>query len=237
MNKTAAIVAAVAATVACGSALGAPHLEPCRRIAGYQESVERIMRAAWPQQVELLAIMFGVPLTERGIALARAADGFDLIRLELDESFWYSSWRELGAGESPTHGAAVATEVYRQDGRPLGAQVLDFSKTTARVAKASVPISEELGVALLEVLGRHAAAAHPEVKAGIEEIVLDGYTIEILLADSPCAALANPPRESDAFRIDRLVRLLDAKVPTWRPSQRREFEDEVRAAIPPAPLD
>ena len=229
MKTAAAIVAAVAATVACGDALGAPHLEPCKRIPGYEESVERILRAAWPRQLELLAIMYGVPLTERGIALARIEGGFDLIRLELDKSFWHSSWRRLGAGESPANGAAVATEVYRQDGRQLGAEVLDFSKTTVAVAKSSVPISEELGVALLEVFERHAANAR--VPAPVNEILLDGYTFEILLSTRSCVALKDPPRESEAYRIDRLVRLLDGKVPAWRPAEREAFEADLLAAL------
>jgi hypothetical protein len=229
VNTPAAIVAAIAATVACGGALGAPHPEPCKRIPSYEESVERILRAAWPQQLELLAIMYGVPLTERGIALERTESGFNLIRLELDKSFWYSSWRELGQGDSPNNGAAVATEVYRQDGRRLGGQVLDFSKTTVAVAKSSVPISEKLGVAVLKVFERHAANAR--VPGPVDEILLDGYTFEILLSERPCVALKNPPRESEAYRMDRLVRLLDGKVPTWRPAEREAFEAELLAAV------
>ena len=228
MRKAAATVAAIAATVACGNALCAPHLVPCSRIAGYQEQVERLMRAAWPRDLELLTIMY-VPFAEHGIGLARTAGGFDLIRLEFDKSFWYSSWREVEAGEALANAVAVATEVHRADGGPLGAQVLDFSSTNVRVASSAVPISEQLGVALLDVFGRHVAAARAEIAA---EILNDGYRFDILLAGRPCAALENPPRESDAYRMERLVRLLYNKVPTWGPLESQAIEAEVLAAIP-----
>ena len=228
MRNAAATVAAIAATVACGNALGAPHLVPCPRIAGYQEQVERLMRAAWPRELELLTIMY-VPFTEHGIGLARTEGGFDLIRLELDKSFWYSSWRAVGAGEAPANAVAVATEVHRADGGPLGAEVLDFSQTKVRVARSSVPISRDLGIALLDVFGRHAAAAHAEIGA---EILVDGYRFDVLLARRPCAAVENPPWGSDAYRLDRLVRLLYDKVPTWRPLEHEAFEADVLAAIP-----
>jgi hypothetical protein len=203
-------------------------LVPCSRIAGYQEQVERLMRAAWPRELELLTIMY-VPFTEHGIGLARTASGFDLIRLEFDKSFWYSSWREVEAGGAPANAVAVATEVHRADGGPLGAQVLDFSNTNVRVASSAAPISEQLGVALLDVFGRHVAAARAEIAA---EVLNDGYRFDILLAGRPCAALENPPRESDAYRIERLVRLLYDKVPTWRPLESQAVEAEVLAAIP-----
>jgi hypothetical protein len=222
-------IAGVAAAVACGSALAAPHLEPCRRTPGYEDAVERIMRAAWPQALDLLTIMY-VPLTERGIGLVRTADGFDLVRLELDESFWYSSWRDVPPGGDTTNAVAVATDVFRADGGPLGAQVLDFSKTRVRVAKSSVPISEELGVALLDALDRRAAAAR--VPDPTDQIVLDGYSFELLLSNRPCVELSNPPAESDAFAIAQLIRLLDTRVPAWRPFERQAFEADVLAAIP-----
>jgi hypothetical protein len=221
-------IAGVAAAVACGSALAAPHLEPCRRTPGYEDAVERIMRAAWPQALDLLTIMY-VPLTERGIGLVRTADGFELVRLELDESFWYSSWRDAEPGDT-ANAVAVATEVFRADGGPLGAQVLDFSRTRVRVAKSSIPIGEELALALLDFFGRHAAAAR--VESPQAEIFLDGYTFEVLLLERPCVQLSNPPPDSDAHAVARLVRLLDAKVPAWRPWERETFEAEVLAAIP-----
>ena len=44
------------------------------------------MRDAAEEEMELLAIMYGF-LPERGIALTRHDDGFDLMRLEFDPSF------------------------------------------------------------------------------------------------------------------------------------------------------
>jgi hypothetical protein len=231
VRRPAAIVAAIAAMIACGDALCAPHLVPCRRTPGYEEAVERVMRAAWPHHLDLLMIMY-LPLTEHGIGLARTEEGFDLVRLELDKSFWYSSWRDVSAGETTPDAVAVATEVYRQDGRALGAQVLDFTKTTVRVATMSVPIGEELGAALREFFGSHAADAHVEVRAATDPILLDGYKFEILQDEQSCAALESPPRDSDAYRIDRLVRLLYDRVPTWNPTGRETFEADLLAAIP-----
>ncbi len=217
-------------------ALGAPHLEPCDRVANdYEERVERLLRDAWPEEMQLLAIEY-LPLTERGIGLTRDEDGFNLIRLQFDRSFWYSSWRDVkpgtGASES-ANAAAVATEVHRADGGALGAQVLDFADTKVRVSKLSIPISDALGTALLNAFRRSADAARVRDKrADLEEIVLDGYKFEVLLDKRACVQLADPPSGSEADKIARLIRFIDDKSLSWRPAEQKTFEADVRAMIP-----
>jgi hypothetical protein len=230
--KLTRVMLATALSVLCGHALGAPHLEPCNRLGnGYEERVERLLRDTWPEEMEVLAIMY-VPLTERGIGLARDERGFNLIRLEFDKSFWYSSWRRVEAGDvaALSNADAIATEVYRQDGAPLGAEILDFARTQVRVAKASIPIGDELGTALIGAFDRGANAARIEDDAGF--IVTDGYKFEILLAKRPCVELRNPPPGSDASEIADLVRVLDSRLTSWRSSEPDIFETEVRRVIP-----
>ena len=207
----------------------APHLEPCKRIDDYQERVERVMRGAWPEQMDLLVIMY-VPLTERGIGLTHDQGGFNLIRLEFDVSFWYSSWRDVKPGVDDVRNRPVATDVYRTDGRPLASQILDFSKTKVRVSKSSVPISEKLGNSLLSTFKHSADRAR--VDAATDEIVVDGYSFEILLSRRDCVQLSNPPRESEAGQLDQLVRFLDRKSREWRPSEKESFEAEILQMIP-----
>ncbi len=229
---TRVVLATGAMAVSCGHAVAASHLEPCNRLANYEERVERIMRDAWPEEMELLAIMY-VPLTERGIGIRRHEHDFDLIRLEFDKSFWYSSWRRVDANGNEAaslNTAAIATDVYRADGRPLGAEVLDFSGTQVRVAKSSIPISNDLGVALVEAFEHSADAARVETDNG--EVVVDGYAFEILLTKRPCVELRNPPPASEAGRIAALVRFLDGRLRSWQPWERDEFEAEVQRVIP-----
>src|SRR6185295_10889579 len=191
--------------------------------------VERLMRAAWPEPMDLLVIMY-VPLTERGIGLTRDEGGFNLIRLEFDVSFWYSSWRDVRPGVDDTHNRTVATEVYRADGRPLGAQVLDFSKTEVRVSKASVPISQRLGSSLIKAF--EGSADRARVEKPTDEIVVDGYSFEVLLSDRACVELRNPPRESEAGKLGQLARFLSRKSQEWRPSEQETFEEEILRMIP-----
>ena len=48
-----------ALAVLSGRALCAPHLEPCsRRANDYEERVERLLRDAWPEQMQLLVISY-----------------------------------------------------------------------------------------------------------------------------------------------------------------------------------
>ncbi len=228
------VYSAIAVALLSSRAVCAPHLEPCARLANdYEEQVERLMRDAWPEEMQVLAIMY-VPLTERGVGLTRGADGFNLIRLQFDESFWYSSWRDVEpntTGPSSSSIRAIATEVYRADGHALGAQVLDFSKTRVRVSKLSIPISDQLGTALLNTFQRNVDAAKPEEKVDVNEIVVDGYKFEILLAKRPCVQLANPPPGSEAEKIAQLVRLLDNESLSWRPWEQKTFEAKVAGVI------
>jgi hypothetical protein len=216
------------ATIVSAPALGAPHLEPCIRLAGYEERVEQLMRESSAQKLELLAIMYGWQ-PERGIGLTRSDEGFELVRLEFDVSFWYSSWRDVAANSDEAASAAiVATEVFRADGAPLGAQVLDFSATRVRVTHSTLPISRELGNRLLDALARSAADAR--VEEPTEEILTDGYSYEILLSARPCVELRNPPRGSPAGEIADLLRLLDSGLQRWQASD--AFEAEVQRRIP-----
>jgi hypothetical protein len=213
----------------------APHLEPCHRVDDYEERVERLLRDAWPEQLQLLVVMYGL-LNERGVGITSGADGFNLVRLEFDKSFWYSSWRTVDPDSDPaavSNAHFVATEVFREDGKKLETQVLDFSGTRVRVFKTSVPISDHLGRALLDDFRRSADAARPEVKGPgpIEEIIVDGYKFEVLLAEHPCVELANPPMESEAGRLDQLARLLGSELLAWRPGEAEEFERKVMEAI------
>src|SRR5690606_32356736 len=92
---------------------------------------------------------------EVAIGLGRTNDGFELVRLEFAESFWYSSWRRLAADADPAALAgveAVVTEVFRSDGAPLGAEVLDFTRTRVRVASQSIPVSEQFAQELISAL-------------------------------------------------------------------------------------
>jgi hypothetical protein len=199
----------------------------------YEERVEHLLRDAWPEELRLLVVMY-LPLTERGVGVTSGGDGFNLVRLQFDKSFWYSSWKtvEPGTDVSALPGVdIVSTEVFRQDGRALETQVLDFSTTRVRVSKLSVPISDALGRALLDDFRRSVEAAKPERKGALDEIIADGYRFEILLAGHPCVQLANPPQESEAGRLDELARLLDNELPAWRPSEREEFERKVMEMI------
>jgi hypothetical protein len=200
----------------------------------YEERVERLLRDAWPEELRLLVVMY-VPLTERGVGVTSGEDGFDLVRLQFDKSFWYSSWRtvEPGTDVSALPGAdIVSTEISRGDGRELETQVLDFSRTRVRISKLSVPISDQLGRALLDVFQRSAEAAKPEVKGANDEIIVDGYKFEVLAAKRSCVQLTNPPPGSPADRIAGVVRFLDSELPLWRPENRKEFEDNVTQMIP-----
>jgi hypothetical protein len=199
----------------------------------YEERVEHLLRDAWPEELRLLVVIY-LPLTERGVGVTSGGDGFNLVRLQFDKSFWYSSWKtvEPGTDVSALPGVdIVSTEVFRDDGRALETQVLDFSTTRVRVSKLSVPISDALGRALLDDFRRSAEAVRPEQKGALDEIIVDGYRFEILLAGHPCVQLANPPQESEAGRLDELARLLDNELPAWRPSEREEFERKVMEMI------
>lgn len=210
----------------------APHLEPCNRPDDYHERVESLLRDAWPEELQLLVVIY-LPLTERGIGVTSGADGFDLVRLEFDKSLWYSSWRTVDPeidAEAVSNAEIVETEVFRGDGQRLQTRILDFSATRVRVAKASVPISDELGRALLDTFRRSVEAARPPDPN--QEIIVDGYRFEILLAGHACAQLDNPPPESEARRLDELARLVDVELRSWQPSEAEEFERKVMEKIP-----
>ncbi len=189
----------------------APHLVPCNRLDGYEQRVERLLRGAWPEKLQALVVIY-LPLNERGIGVTRNKDGFNLVRLEFDKSLYYSS--------------------LETDGREVENDVLDFSRTHVRVFKMSVPISDQLGNALLSLLQRSADAAKPEERDENDEIVVDGYKFEVLLPKRSCVQLENPPPGSALYQIDRLVRFLDQESPLWRPDEREEFEKNVTEMIP-----
>jgi hypothetical protein len=223
----------IAAVFACNRAFCASHVEPCARIPNdYEERVERLMRAGWPEEIPALAILY-LPLTERAVGVTRGADGFNLVRLQFDKSFWYSSWRDVEPGAEPSippDVRAIARDVYRADGRALGAQVLDFSRTRVRLSTLAVPISDRLGMALLQAFERSAESAKPAEKTG--EISLDGYKFEVMVANHACVQVANSPPGSEAGKIDRLIRLLDNESLAWRPWEQAAFEAKVTEAIP-----
>jgi hypothetical protein len=215
-------------TLLCGRVLCAPHLEPCdRRANDYEERVEQLMRDAWPKRLQLLVIMYGL-LPERAIGLATDDNGVDLIRLEFDQSFWYSSWRDVDPSADkldPSNTKAVATEVYRADGGALGVQVLDFSSTQVGVTTLSIPISEQLGISILDAFERGGDAARIPEDTGF--LMSDGYAYEILLSNGSCVELNSPPPESDADKIADLVRFLVNRLLSWQPAERESFEAEV----------
>lgn len=202
----------------------APHLEPCKRDE-YQATVEQLVRRAWHEPMGLLIIMYGV-LPERGIGLTKNDDGYRLIRIEFDKSLWYNSWisydNEEEADLSNAHG--VSRTIYREDGGPLGIQVLDFSKTEIRPSTTSIPISDTFASTLTQVLEESADAAREE-SSDIK--ILDGYSYEFLMRNRSCARLHSPGRDTEAWRIAELVRLLAAGAQSWRTWN--EEETEVRA--------
>jgi hypothetical protein len=192
-------------------ALCAPHLVPCNRLDGYEERVEQLLRHAWPEKLQVLVVIY-LPLNERGVGISRSQDGFNLVRLEFDKSLYYSS---LGT-----------------DGRAQETDVLHFSRTQVRVSKLSIPISDQLGDALLSLFQSSADAAKPEERGENDEIILDGSKFEVLLAKRPCFQLEDPPAGSALYQIDRLVRFLDQESPLWRPNEQEEFEKNVTEMIP-----
>jgi len=208
-NAPRQICLAAALTIIWSHAASAPHLEPCDRLMDdYYRRVERLMRDAWPEGMQLLVIMY-IPPAERGLGLTPDKDGFKLVRLELDPSLWYSSWRDV-KGSVPKR------------------QVQDFSGTRARIAKLSFPISDRLAVALLDAFERSAATAKPDVS---DDIIADGYTYEILLPERSCVRLRDPPPASDAGAIADLLRFLEQAALSWQPRKREAFEAEVEERI------
>ena len=182
------------------------------------------MRDAWHAPLDPLIIMYGI-WPERGLGLAESSTGKILVRIEFDRSFWNSSWIDYESEDEAdlSNAQGISTTVFREDGGPLGVQVLDFSKTEPRASTTSIPISDELAASLALELTRSVEASRVEVS---DVITLDGYSYEILFDGLECAQLRSPPPESEAGRIAELTRLLASGSQSWRQWQREMVEEQ-----------
>lgn len=193
----------------------APHLEPCIRYSDYHEHVERSMRQAWPEPLHPLILMFA-PFAERGIGVTEGKDGYNLVRIEFDQSLWYGSWFELESEDDVAEAAAdgVFRATSRDEDGSQRVEVQDFSRMKLRHSITLIPISDEFTEALIEVLAESVERAREEEPD--DEIAVDGYTFEILLKGQSCVQLSSPQRGTEAGEIAELTRLLANRAQSWR---------------------
>lgn len=199
--------AVIAGVFLVGQAAGTPHFGECvTEDGGYRVRVLEIMREAWPKEIDPLVVRYAVSLwAERGVGLFRDASGYYIVRLEFDESLFYSAYRD---------------DYERQD----------FENTDVRVASISVPISDALAVELLGVFEdiRPATPGQPSTS-----IVVDGSTTEVFQAGKPCARFSGLPADPAAKvrRISELVSFLGDEIVNWRRITKDDFEVEAMRLI------
>ena len=164
------------------------------------------MREAWPEEIDPLVIRYAVGVwTERGVGLFRDDSGYHIVRLEFDESLFYSAYRD---------------DYERQD----------FEDTDVRVASVAVPISDALADELLVVFEDIGPATPGQPPT---PVFIDGSTTEIFQSGRPCARFSGLPADPAAKvrGISELIRFLGDEIANWRRVTKDDYEAEAMRLI------